>query len=151
MQAVFSSPPDPPAWMYTVPAGALDRRVLDQPHYWVTADGQILELIQMSRDHLGNVLAMLRGMVVLLHLGAMVDVLFGDPAELTAELVTFQLTGSSIATVSPHAWLESTALVRSIQKLLDDWEVVDDDAWADCTDSGTADDPSRDDAPNLDS
>jgi len=112
--------------------GTLDRRVLSQAHYWITADGQILELIRMSRDHLCNVLEMLSGVAVLLHIGAMLDVLLGDPGDLAAEVVTYQLTGSSLASVSPQAWLESTALVRSLQRLLDDWDVVDGDPWAGC-------------------
>ena len=136
--------------MYTVPAGTLDRRVLDQAHYWVSSDGQVLELIQMTRDHLSNVLAMLQGIVVMLHLGAMVDVLFGEPAELAAELVTFQLTGSSLASVSPQAWLESTPLVRSIQRLLDDWDVIDEDPWAGCAPPPAPDDLGCDNAPDLD-
>ncbi len=138
--------------MYTVVPGTLDRRVLSQPHYWVTVDGQILELIQMTRDHLRNVLDMLEGMAVLLHIGAMVDVVVGDLDELAAEVLTYQLTGSSLAHVSPQAWLQSTALVRSLRRVLDDWDVVDPDPWAGCAPPGSPDDPGCDhDAPDLDS
>jgi hypothetical protein len=62
--------------MHTVPRGSFDRRTLDQPWSWVNRDGQILELMQLSRKHPVDVLAMLPGMASRLHLEAMAD-LFG--------------------------------------------------------------------------
>lgn len=103
--------------MLGIEPGRLDRRVLDQDEYWVTRDAVVLKLTAMSAEHLRNVALMLGDIAMLLHLQAMADVILcpEDAADsLIAEMATYRLTGSCIATVAPHDWLQATPLVRRI-------------------------------------
>lgn len=104
--------------------GALDRRVLDQDWFWVTANATILRLSQMSTAHLDAVVEFLHEQhATRLHLNAMLDamvelIVAADAGGTTGEVLTHTLCGESIATVDQHAWLESTPLVRAIRREL---------------------------------
>jgi len=114
---------DPPAWMSAVAPGTLDARVLHQARYWVTADGVVLPLASMAGAHLSAVIRLLRARATPLHLAAMAATL-ADLIEAcvtggtTAEQLTHDLTGQSIASVSAHTWLESTPLMRALRREL---------------------------------
>lgn len=115
--------------MYTAPQDTFDRRVLDQPHYWLTRTGEILEPLQMSRAHLHNTLAMLETMAPLLHMDAMLDLLTGPPEGLVGELLAYELTGSCLGTLSAEAWLAATPLVRALRAELASRDVIDPDPF----------------------
>lgn len=109
--------------MRHVPRGTFDTRVLDQEHYWVTADGAVLQLTAMSTAHLTNVLAMLEQQAVRLHLEAIVGALVDLAAArarggTTAEEITYKLTGSSLADITATAFFEAMPLVRAIRREL---------------------------------
>ncbi|CAL8973725.1 hypothetical protein CELL_01604 [Cellulomonas sp. T2.31MG-18] len=105
--------------MRTVPEHTLDRRVLNQPTYWITRRTKILPVAGMSPAHLRNVLAMLEGMARELHIAAISDLLIDDDSTgLRAEQTLYGLTGGCIATVSARAWLHATELVRAIDREL---------------------------------
>ena len=77
----------------------------------------------MSTAHLAAVTDFLRARALHLHLGAMIDALLdlveAYPADrLTAEAITHLVLGTSIASVDPATWLESTPLLRAIQREL---------------------------------
>lgn len=108
--------------------GILDRRVLAQAQFWVTAEPAVLRLSEMSSTHLIAVLKFLHERhATRLHFAAILDALADltdatatGPA--TAEMLTHQLTGESIATVDEHVWLEATPLVRAIRRELGERE-----------------------------
>lgn len=113
----------PPAWMLTIAPGTLDSRVLDQERYWVTAEATVLPLTAMSGAHLSAVVRLLQVHATRVHLDVMVDALLAlveahTAGEATAEQVTHELTGQSIASVSAEAWLESTPLMRALRREL---------------------------------
>jgi len=110
--------------MHHVTAGTLDARVLDQQHHWVTIDGAILAINDreaMTSAHLENIATLLLERAISLHLDAMLvalaELLLADAAdETTAEALTHQLTGSSIATITAEQYIESTPLLRAIRR-----------------------------------
>lgn len=109
--------------MSTVAPGTLDSRVLTQEHYWVTVDAIVLPLGAMTEAHLSAVVRFLLTRATLLHLDAMVDALADliearALGETTAEQLMHDLTGQSIASVSPDAWFESTPLLRALRREL---------------------------------
>ena len=117
------SPEPIPVWALAARAGVLDRRVLDQDRIWVTRDADVLLLASLSTEHLLNVKSMLLAMATRLHLDAMLDALvaamgreLGDCP--TAEEVAFAATGSSMADLTAEEWVETTALMRGIERTL---------------------------------
>lgn len=113
----------PPTWMLTIAPGILDSRVLDQEYYWVTAEATVLPLASMTEAHLSAVVRLLYAHATPMHLDAMVDALLDvidarSAGETTAEQLTHDLTGQSIASVSSDAWLESTPLMRALRREL---------------------------------
>ncbi len=113
----------PPAWISTIAPGTLDARVLDQERYWVTAEATVLPLAGMTGAHLSAVARLLHAHATCMHLDAMFDALLDlidarSVGETTAEQLTHDLTGQSIASVSPDVWLESTPLMRAIRREL---------------------------------
>ena len=113
----------PPAWMLTIAPGTMDPRVLDQDRYWVTAEATVLPLAAMSGAHLSAVVRLLHLRATCMHMDAMVDALLDlidarSAGETTPEQLTHDLIGQSIASVSADAWLESTALMRTIRREL---------------------------------
>ena len=80
---------------------------------------EIRPLADLSDDHLRNVARMLSEMASTLHMAAVLDVVINDDSSARVlELALYELTGSSLATVSPRAWLRATPLLRAIQKEL---------------------------------
>lgn len=109
--------------MSTIAPGTLDARVLDQERYWVTGEATVLPLVSMTEAHLSAVVRFLHVHATRMHLDAMVDALLDlidarSAGETTAEQVTHDLTGQSIASVSANVWLESTPLLRAIRREL---------------------------------
>ena len=106
-----------PAWMGQVRPGCLDRRVLDQDRFWVTREAQVLELSAMSTEHLRAVAELLRGKAMVLHMHAMGDLL--DEASedaVVGEVLALALGGASIADLEAEEWLETTPLMRAIER-----------------------------------
>lgn len=118
------TPEAPPDWMVTVTPGTLDSRVLYQEHFWVTADATVLSLATMTEAHLAAVVRfLLNAHATRLHLEAMLVALLDllaarEVGQTTAEQLTHDLTGQSIASASPQAWLESTPLLRALRRQL---------------------------------
>jgi hypothetical protein len=113
----------PPAWTTDIVAGTFDARVLDQGSYWVTAEGGVLLLASMATAHLSAVIRYLRARALLLHQSAMVGALVSliearAVGQTTAEQLTHDLTGQSIASITPEAWLEATPLMRALRRQL---------------------------------
>ena len=113
----------PPSWMATITPGTLDARVLDQDRYWVTTEATVLPLAAMTGAHLAAVVRLLHARPTCMHMDAMVDALLDlidarSAGETTPEQLTHDLIGQSIASVSADAWLESTALMRTIRREL---------------------------------
>lgn len=114
---------DLPFWARSVTPGCLDRHVLDQSVFWVDGAARAHRLEEMSSAYLFNVLGMLQGDARRLHFEAILDA-YLDLLEATltktpsGERLTFDLIGRSVGDLEPLEWLETTALVRSIRRLL---------------------------------
>lgn len=112
-------------WATSVARGKLDRRVLNQTQIWVDATGRMHPLAEMSPAYLFNVLSLLRDNALRLHFEAMTDscldllegAVTGTPP--VGEGLAYELTGRSIAALKPSEWLESSAFVRALRRLID--------------------------------
>lgn len=111
--------------MPLVPPGKLDARVLWQESHWVTIRAEVLELAQMSDEHLEAVVAMLgdSALALAVHIDAMVDALdalvqAAADGVVRADFITSELMGASIASVTPAEFLETTPLIRAIRREL---------------------------------
>jgi hypothetical protein len=109
----------PPGWMRLVKPGRLDMRVLGQGTYWVTKEGAVLPLDQMSAGHLIAVAEMLRRQATRLHFWAMAELIREIRASAQSgapcgAVIEFALTGASMADVDPRVWIESLPLMRAI-------------------------------------
>lgn len=115
----------PPQWALAVRPGEFDRRVLDQQEVWVTGQGVVLRVDQMSTEHLRAVTVMLNERAMELHTLCVLDAfntallahLDGLPC---GDDLERELTGGTVADVDPDVWLGSTALMRRIDRLLRD-------------------------------
>ena len=109
----------PPEWMRLVGPGRLDVRMLGQGTFWVNREAVVLRLDEMPVAHLQAVAGMLRGRAMQTHFWAIVDAISAIRASARTgvpcgDLLEFAVTGSSLADVDPHVWLESTPLMRAI-------------------------------------
>lgn len=115
----------PPQWALEVRPGEFDRRVLDQQEFWVTGQGVVLRVYQMSTEHLRAVTVMLNDRAMELHTWCVLDTF---TSALLAHLdglpcgddLERELTGRTVADVEPDVWLAATALMRRIDGLLRD-------------------------------
>jgi len=110
--------PDPPHWM-THPSGSFDRRVLDQDEFWVPVDGRPRHLADLEDDHVAALVPWLGERALQLHLDAMLDTLVDALAgRALPEILALEVTGISLASLTPEEWLETTALMRGIRREL---------------------------------
>lgn len=109
-----------PDWIREIAPGTFDRRLLDQGAYWVTEDGQVLRVEEMSPGHLEGVARMLEARALQLHFYALSETFAGflDGGGGQAELLAIELTGASIADATPREWLATTALLRAIERAI---------------------------------
>jgi len=136
---VFDYPPSPvPSdrrlWPFELPFTAfghlgqdmLDLRVFDQDLYWVDRTGTPHPIAEMSREYIGNVINWLceyregyfAGTVRRWFIQTVGDqLLFGDPP---GEVLAAELGGPAWGELTAEEWLESTPLMRTLRRCLDD-------------------------------
>jgi hypothetical protein len=113
-----------PSWVRDgVTPGVLDLRVLDQAHVWVTRDGTLVPVAQMSTEHLRAVIEILTARAGEFALGGLMATLFEVVAadlagEVSGERLVWELTGAPPVPQTPGAWMESRALVRALRREL---------------------------------
>lgn len=111
-----------PGWLHTIKPGTIDLRIFDQDTYWVNRHTEIFQLQDMTSEYRAAVLTMLTERAIMFHLHTMANAVFDmfdahNEDTTTGDMMTFSLTGESIADASPAQWIESTPLVRKLRSL----------------------------------
>ena len=110
--------PAPPFDPATTPPGNLDRRVLDQTEIWVDRFGDVHRLSDMSDIYRANVVAHLHVCCEWMWTVASFEEIVTTPVVVHA--ANRDAGVPLIGDVDPHAWLESTPLVRALRRLSPD-------------------------------
>jgi hypothetical protein len=103
-------------------ADSLDLRVFEQDKYWVNREGKPFLLEEMDRDYLLNVMTFLFDGASYFHLmmlrKTVIEVLSDALNGVENPEILAVQTSNSISDVEPVQWLNSTPLVRKLNKLL---------------------------------
>lgn len=119
----FTFEPDEPFDPQAVTPGSIDYRVVDQDEWWVNVRGEPFRLNEMSKDYLRSVYNFMQPKAEEFHFWAVMRTINGIITDLqngvdNADVLQYQLTGTTIANMEHTEWLNSTPLMRKIQQLI---------------------------------
>lgn len=109
------------------PPGKLDVRILEQSTFWINAKAEILRINEMSDAHITHVITMFEENPTRYHLAALINEIIDlvdalASGEVPGTLLAYEITGENLADIPPKQWLETTPLMRELQRTLQERE-----------------------------